>query len=224
MINSTRSCLEFELRVAPEQQMFVASYKHVIPSGRKIASRLIAILVGISFFAILVPIASASRDKSGVMACCIGKEARHCHAKLTRHRPPPPPKPEPLCGLTSENLDAITIVAEPSTQSHNSLHRAESSSSLAGAELRVSENSQTDAETKVTAESPSVGKPCPMNCGACTATASQLKKRQKDFVQPRTSHISRPGLMLRFENLSRVFSSNESWTNINPRGPPVTSL
>ena len=195
----------------------------MIASGREIVSRLIAILVAVSFFAILVPIASASRDKSAVMACCIGKEAGHCHAKLTKHRPPPPPKPEPICGLTSKNLDAITIVAEPSTQSHTSRHSAESSSSLAGANSRAGANSQTDAETKVTAESPSLNKPCPMSCGACTARPSRLQKRQKDIIQVRTVQSSAPRAMLRFENLSRVSSLDESWTHVSPRGPPVIS-
>ena len=183
--------------------MFVARYKHRIPSSREIASRFIAILVAVSFFAMWVPITSASRDKSGVMACCIGKEAGHCHAKLTGHRPPPPPKPEPMCGLTSATLDAITIVAKPSTQSHTSRHSAESSSQAG-------------------VESASLNRPCPMNCGVCTGNTSRLQKRQKDATQARTFHSSAFGAITRFENLSHAFVSNESWTNINPRGPPVT--
>lgn len=190
--------------------MFVARYKHRIPSSREIASRFIAILVAVSFFAMWVPITSASRDKSGVMACCIGKEAGHCHAKLIRHRPP---KPEPMCGLTSATLDAITIVAKPSTQSHTSRHSAESQ---AGAETKA------DTESKAGVESASLNRPCPMNCGICTGSTSRLQKRQKDAIQARTFHSSAFGAITRFENLSRAFVSNESWTNINPRGPPVT--
>jgi hypothetical protein len=88
--------------------MFVARSKHIVSMGREIASRLIAILVAVSFVAILVPIASASRDKASVMACCIGKEAGHCDSGLTAHKPPPSP-PEPMCGLMSTSLDAIII-------------------------------------------------------------------------------------------------------------------
>jgi hypothetical protein len=204
--------------------MFVARYKHRIPSGREITSRLLAIWIAISFIATVVPIASASWEKSGVMACCIGKEAGHCDSGLTGHRYPPPPPPEPMCGLTSTSLDSITIVAEPATKSHNSRHSAESPSSLAGAESQAGGNSQTDAETRVTAESPSIHKPCQMSCGACTARASRLQKRQKDIIQAKTSHVFASGAILRFENLPRVFSSDQSWTHISPRGPPATSL
>ena len=152
--------------------MFVARYTPPIPSARDIARRFVTIWISVSFFAILVPIASASRDRS-VMACCIGKKADHCHAKL---------------------------------------------------KSRAGGNSQTNAETRISSKSPSVGNPCPMSCGGCTATASRLQKRQKDFIQPRTSHISRQRAMLRFENPSRVCSSNKGWTDVSPRGPPAVFL
>jgi hypothetical protein len=194
--------------------MFFASYKHFVSLSRGIVSRLLAITIALSFFAMLIPIASASRAKSGVMACCIGKGASHCHARLA-HKPSPPPKPEPMCGLksesglTSESPDAITIVAESSTHSHNSRRNAES---------------QAGAESKASVEPASLSRPCPMNCGACTTGTSQLQKRQKDIIQARTFHSYSPGAITRFENLSRVFSSNESWILISPRGPPVTHL
>ena len=201
--------------------MFSARYTHFVSIGRGIASRLLAITIALSFFAMLIPVASASWDKSGVMACCVGKEAGHCDSGLTGHRPPPPP-PEPMCGLTLENLDAITIVAEPSTHSHSSRRRAESSSqavaeSKAGAEIKA------DAESKASVKSVSLSRPCPMNCGGCTASTSRLQKRQKS-IQARTFYASAPKSITRLENLSRVLSPTENWTNINPRGPPVTSL
>jgi hypothetical protein len=204
--------------------MFVVSNKHFVSAGRGIASRLLAITIAVSFFAMLVPVASASWEKSGVMACCIGKEAGHCDSGLAGHKPSPPPKPEPMCGLTSENLDAIIVVAEPSTHSHNSRRSAESSSSQAGAETLAGAETEADAESKVSVESASLGRPCPMNCGACTASTSRFQKRQKDIIQTRTFHHSAPRSITRFEHLSRVFSSDKSWTHINPRGPPVTSL
>lgn len=200
--------------------MFFASYKHFVSLSRGIVSRLLAITIALSFFAMLIPIASASRAKSGVMACCIGKGASHCHARLA-HKPSPPSKPEPICGLksesglTSERLDAITIVAEPSTHSHNSRRNAESP---------VGAESQAGAESKASVEPASLSRPCPMNCGACTTGTSQLQKRQKDIIQARTFHSYTPGAITRFENLSPVFSSNESWIHISPRGPPVTHL
>jgi hypothetical protein len=203
--------------------MFLASYRHFVSLSRGIASRLLAITIALSFFAMLVPVASASLDKSGVMACCIGKEAGHCDSGLAGHKPPPPPEPEPMCELTSENLDAITIVAEPSTHSHNSRRNAESSSQ-AVAESKAGAETKADAESNASVESASLSRPCPMNCGACTASTSRSQKRQKDIIQARTFHYAAPGALTRFEHLSCVFSSNESWTNLNPRGPPATRL
>jgi hypothetical protein len=163
----------------------------MVPPGRELASRVIAIMLAVSFAGVLVPIASASRDKANVMACCIGKEAGHCDSGLTAQKPPPPP-PEPMCGLTSTSLDAVTIVAESSTEAEN-------------------------AESEVTA---SVSKPCPMSCGACTATTSRLQKRQKEIIQVRKFHSSSSQVILRFENPAHVFSSNQSRTGASPRGPP----
>jgi hypothetical protein len=211
-----RSHAAFESQQSLIRKMFVARYKQIVPVTWKIASSLIAILVSVSFVAILAPIAGASRDKSGVMACCIGKEAGHCDSGISDHKPPPPP-PEPMCGLSSD-LDAITIVAEPSPKSHSTRLTADSPSSPNLAD------SQVGAETDVVTQSPSVSKPCPMSCGACTATASRSLKRQKAAVQARTSHTSTPSAILCFENSTQFFSSNESWSHISPRGPPVTSL
>lgn len=204
--------------------MFVARRKCVVSRSRAIASRLIAVLVAVSLVAIWAQIAGASSDQTSVMACCVGKEAGHCDSGLTAHKPPPPPEPEPMCGLTS--LESITIVAEPSTHSHNSSRNAETQAdaeSKAGAESHSAET-HADAESRVRAESPSLSKPCRMDCGACTASASRLQKRQKDIIQARTLRSSAPAAITRFENLSRLFLSNHSWTQINPRGPPATSL
>jgi hypothetical protein len=196
--------------------MFVASYKHIVSVGQGIVSRLIAITIALSLLAMLVPIASASRDESSVMACCIGKEAGHCDSGITDHKPPPPPEPEPMCGLTSGNLDAITIVAEPQPQSHNSHHRAE-------APVEAGAETEANAESKAGVESASLSRPCPMNCGACTAGTSRLQKRQKE-IQARKFQISAPQAITRFDNLSQIFSANENCTDISPRGPPSTSL
>jgi len=63
-----------------------------------------------------------------------------------------------MCGLTSQSLDAITIVAEASTNSHNSRRNAESP---------VGAESQAGADSKASVEPASLSRPCPMNCGAC---------------------------------------------------------
>lgn len=203
--------------------MFVARYKHIVSKGREVASRLIAILVAVSFVAIWAPIAGASPS---VMACCVGKESGHCDSGLNAHKSPPP-EPEPMCGLTSTSLDSITIVAELSTHSHNSSRNAETQAdaeSKAGAESHPAAESEADAKSRVSAQSPSLGQPCQMDCGACTASTSRLQKRQKDIIQARTFKSPAPGTIPRFENLSGLFYSNQSWIHINPRGPPATSL
>ena len=113
--------------------------------------KLVAIAVALSFFAILVPISSASSDKA--MPCCVGKAAGHCDSGIPAIKTPPS---EPMCGLDNSDIenDDITIVAKPSShESHHSL-------------------SQTAETTSRAAESTSVSKPCQMECGACTASAS----------------------------------------------------
>jgi hypothetical protein len=96
-----------------------------------------------------------------------------------------------MCGLTS--LDSITIVAELSNHSHNSSRNAETKAdaeSKAGAESHSAET-HADAESRVKAESASLRKPCRMDCGACTASASRLQKRQKDFIRERFGVLRR---------------------------------
>jgi len=47
-----------------------------------IVSRLLASVVALSFFAILVPVGTASAENETIMACCVGKKAGHCHSGL----------------------------------------------------------------------------------------------------------------------------------------------
>jgi hypothetical protein len=166
-----------------------------------LVSRFFAVLILSSFAVALLPIVSASAEKSS-MPCCAGKSAAHCDSGLTTHKAPAP-EPEPMCGLTAPSVDhAVTIVAEP-----------------------VENETQTLAESPSThpaAESASVEQPCPMSCGACTTAASREQKRQKDVVQAKAAHTSPSATTSRFETLSSLFSSNEKWTRISPRGPPPT--
>lgn len=73
-----------------------------------IVSRLLACLVALSFFAILVPVGTASAEKEAVMACCIGKKAGHCETALSSKKSAP-------------QHDQNTIVADADeTHSHDS--------------------------------------------------------------------------------------------------------
>ena len=54
-----------------------------------IASRLLAFFVALSFFAMLVPVGTASAEKETIMACCVGKKAGHCDSGLAAKKSAP---------------------------------------------------------------------------------------------------------------------------------------
>ena len=169
-------------------------------------AKLVAIAVALSFFAILVPISSASSDKANAMACCVGKAAGHCDSGIPAKKTLPPP-PEPMCGLDNSEFenDDITIVAKPSHhESHHSLSQTESTSNAA--------------------ESTSVSKPCQMECGACTASTSRQQRRERGILQPAAYH--NPSLVTHsgFKNQPFYFLSYEDWEQTSPRGPPADLL
>jgi hypothetical protein len=178
-------------------------YRHVVPSGRRVLTRLLAITLALSFLTVLVPIA-ASANNSSSMPCCAGK-AGHCDSGLVAKKPPQPK--EPMCGLHSEREDdGITIVAEPSQiESHHS-------------------HSRTAGTTSRAAESASLSRPCRMDCGACTASSNRQQQRDRDFVASATSQNSSLTTLSTFENSSLLFSSNEDWEEASPRGPPSELL
>jgi len=177
-------------------------------TGKEISSfllRFLCLFVALSFLAALVPIASASIDKSTTMPCCAGKAAGHCDSGIA-------PKPvarrfsEPMCGLDNSDSadDANTIVAEPTKQESHHSH------------------SQTADKTLHAAESLSPSHPCPMDCGACMAS-SQQQRRERGILQPLAFHIPSLNIDSNYENQQFSFSSNENWDQISPRGPPARS-
>jgi hypothetical protein len=89
---------------------------------------------------------------------------------------------------------------------------------------KLSHRSTAKSPSRVKVESASLNRRCPMNCGTCTAGTSRFQKRQKDITQTQTFHNSILVAITRFENLSPVFSITESFTHINPRGPPALGL
>jgi hypothetical protein len=157
---------------------------------KQLSKAFLCFFVALSFFATLAPIASASKD---AMPCCVGK-AGHCDSGIAAKKVPPPPA-EPMCGLDNAAAedDGITIVAEPS--------------------------SQTAETTSHAAESTSVSKPCRMECGACAAASSRQQKRERGIVEAGHQASNLTSTSHR-EDLPLVFTSNENWPRINPRGPP----
>lgn len=61
---------------------------------------------------------------------------------------------------------------------------------------------------------------CQMECGAC-ATATSRHKRQKSLTHSRTAHHPPAIIAVGFDSSTSLYSSNGSWTRINPRGPPA---
>lgn len=183
--------------------MFIARYKHFVPTGRRIASQLIATAIAMSFLAMLLPIAVASANNT--MACCIGKTAGHCESGIAAEKVPEP-EPEPMCGLTDPHGqdDEITIVAEPAE--HQAHHSAETSSSHAAAEAN------------------SVGRPCEMDCCACAVASSRRQKRDDSPAEFIARLLSPSTTASQFESVSLSFSSNEDWEQTSPRGPPTSLL
>lgn len=165
--------------------------------------RFVCLFVAVSFLAALVPIASASIDKSNAMPCCSGKTAGHCDSGIA---PKPVPRiSEPMCGLDNSKSadDAITIVAEPSEQESHHSH------------------SQTAEKTSHAVESISLHEPCPMDCGACMASSQRQQRRERSILKSVAYHNPSVIILSRYESQPFSFSSNEDWDQISPRGPPA---
>jgi hypothetical protein len=166
-----------------------------------LVSRFLAVFILSSFSVTLLPLAGTSANSS--MPCCAGKVEGHCDSGLQAPKPVAPPD-DPMCGLksqplTSESLDAVTVVAEPA-------HHSDSHESTDGAYRAFT--------------AASVDQQCHMECGAC-ATATSRHKREKSVVQAKTTHAPAATDIARNENRTTVFSANENWTRISPRGPPA---
>ncbi len=191
--------------------MFIARYKQIVPLRRRVARPFVAMTIALSFVATLIPVASASLTKSSTMACCVGKTAGHCDSGISAQKVPPP-KSEPMCGLDGAEMedDGITIVAQPVAQPSH-------------AESQLSHSHAVEINSSQTvAESTSLSQPCNMNCASCAAVASRQQKRERNTVQP-TIYQNASSTTLSFdEDRTLLFSSNEDWEHVIPRGPPLS--
>jgi len=188
--------------------MFIGRYKQIFRSRRVTLSRLVAMTLALSFVATLLPIASASSDKSSTMACCAGKTAGHCDSGIAAKKPQPPP--EPMCGMETEVIedDGITIVAEPLP--------AESQPSSQHSHSRIAETTSS----RPSAESTALHQPCHMDCGACATSATRQQKRERGVVQPLADQSLPLATLSYYQDLSVILSSNSEWEQTSPRGPP----
>ena len=199
-------------------------YIHLVPTGRRqldfarrqlvftrrSLSAVVAMTIALSFIATVIPVAHASLTKSTTMACCVGK-AGHCDSGLGAKKVPPP-KSEPMCGLHGSQVedDGITIVAQPVAEpshtesQHSHSHVAERNSS------------------QPAAESASLSQTCHMTCASCATGATRQQNRERNTLQP-TTYQNASLMTLSFdEDQPLLFSSNEDWEHVIPRGPPVS--
>lgn len=156
--------------------------------------RFLAVLILSSFAVTQLPIVNSLAEASS-MPCCAGESSsEHCDSGLTKPKPRPVIT-EPMCGLDPSSL----LTAETTSLDTN----AESNTS------------------QVTAES--LSQPCRTDCGACVSGVSR-QARDKSLIHSRTAHTSPTTTAARYESWAVVFSSNEKWTRIIPRGPPASSF
>ena len=163
-----------------------------------LVGRFLAVFILSSFAVTLLPLAGSSAKS---MSCCIGKAEGHCESGLKAHKPVPPPDNDPMCGLksqplTPESLDAVTVVTE-------SVDHPDSHESTGNAFKTASVHQQ-----------------CHMECGAC-ATSTSRHKREKGVDQAKTIYAPPATTIARVEHRAPIFSSNQNWTRISPRGPPA---
>ncbi len=163
----------------------------------------IGILLFLCLFVAAEPIRIVNASLNvNTMACCVGKT--HCDSVMAAKKVPPP-KSEPMCGLHGAEMetDGITIVAEPVVESpHSHNHSAETNSSFPGA------------------ESKSLSQPCHMDCASCAASATRQQKRERTLVQTIRQLNASVTTHSRYEEQALLSSSNESWEQASPRGPP----
>ena len=185
--------------------MFIARYKQIVPLRRKVARPFVAITIALSFIATVIPVASASLTKSSTMACCAGKTAGHCDSGIAAKKVPLP-KSEPMCGLHGAEMeeDGITIVAQPVAESqHSHSHIAETNSS------------------QPAAESASSSQPCHMDCASCATGATRQQKRERSTIHATLFQNASLTALSFIEDQPLLFSSNEDWEHVVPRGPPL---
>jgi hypothetical protein len=183
-------------------------HRHLVPLGRKLPQLVVAIAIALSFIATWSPLAGASSGENETMACCAGKAAGHCDVNLSVKKPPKSAT-EPMCGLHDAEPadDGITIIAEPSpTESHHSHARTPESSSSSAV------------------KSASLKHPCHMDCGACMVASNRQQARDRGIGQPTVFQNVSLTRGTYYQNESFLFSANENWSQINPRGPPSTSV
>ena len=118
----------------------------------------------------------------------------------------------PCCaGKSAEHCDSGLLAPKPRFVPKEPMCGLHSAPKLTAA--------STVASDPVPVESVSDDQECQMACGAC-ATATSRHKQKNSLIQTRVTHHAPPTVAILLDNTSSFYSSNESWTLINPRGPP----
>ena len=162
----------------------------------------LCLFVALSLLTAFLPIV-VSAGNSNAMPCCAGKSG-HCDSGIVAEKSPQPR--EPMCGLhmSGTENDGITIVAQVS---QNEPHHASQSSSSAPA-----------------FESPSLQRPCRMECGVCTTSSIRQQKRERALTHADSRNLSTLVTLSHQEYLPPSFSRMDEWPRVVPRGPPASSI
>lgn len=175
--------------------MSYCCYRHIVHPGRRNLDRLVAIAIVLSFIATLVPIASASVNKSSAMPCCVGKAAGHCDSGIPAAKVPEP-EPEPMCGLEQLIEDEYeTVVAEASGSPEES-------------------TTSDDLHLSLTA-------PCATDC--CALVWSGFKRPRRDFADWIHRGVVEQPLASspKFQKLPPPVLASTRFNRSIPRGPPA---
>ena len=64
-------------------------------------------------------------------------------------------------------------------------------------------------------------KACHSDCCACVASSSRQQKREKAATESIARNVSPLVSLPSYENSASLFTINEKWAHISPRGPPA---
>lgn len=67
-------------------------------------------------------------------------------------------------------------------------------------------------------------KSCHSDCCACVASASRQQRREKAATESIARSVSPLVSLPSYEHSASLFTTNESWARISPRGPPACFL
>jgi hypothetical protein len=202
-------------------------YSILSPAVSAVRALLVTIL-GLSFFATVVPLSIASSAEAGLMACCIGKpghESGSCSSGLLQPTAEPQPEPE----LSSDDSsspgdDSNTAVGDTESEegSHCNLH-ASAAGDVTSDAARQSETATPSrkADEFSFVRIHALSTPCSSECGPCSVSYT---RRPRPREQATNSSVARPHFHLTNSlppsEYPPIKPLNMKWVQLRPRAPP----